>query len=384
MKRRLAICYMLFLLGGTECVAEKIRFFIGGNTQSKTEIGEAADGIGMGWLDTEDGSMEMVGESPPIASPGHLCVSTDGGFLYSVSRSQDSDGKPLGSVTAFKIEPGSGEMEELGTVSSQGEGPCYVTLDRSGKFAMVANYSGGTAAVYRIEEGGTLGEPSAVVVHNGKSVHPSRQDGPHPHSIVASPDNRFVYVPDLGIDRIVAYELDSETGKLLPRPDLDTVTPPGSGPRHLIFDPQGRFAYVSLEMSNDLAAYQYDQGRLIEIGIHSTLPEDFREENTTAEVRTAPDGKTVYISNRGHDSIAVFRKTDEKGTLRRVQIIGSGGQRPRNFGVDPSGRVLIAANLNTHNLVSFFIDPETGELEPAGKVTPYPFPMIVCFQPIGN
>ena len=359
--------------------AESIRFYCGAYTRSKTDNGEQARGIGAVSLNLENGSMRIEGESSAILNPSHLCMSPDGRFLYSVSEIGNYDAFGEGSVTAFRVDPESGILEQLQSIRSYGAGPCYVSLDRSGKFALVANYRGGTAAAIPIVDEGKLGEATSVVQHEGGSVNPSRQAAPHPHSIVASPDNHFVYVPDLGIDRIVAYQVDSSNGKLSPRPEFDVATPPGSGPRHLVFDPQGQFAYVSLEMTSEVAAYRYDDGVLKEIGRDSTLPDGFGGDNSTAEVRTSPDGKTVYISNRGHDSIAVFR-VGKGGALEKVQVMSTGGKTPRNFGIDPSGRFLIAANQNSHTLVSFRIDPETGKLDPTGEAVKTPFPVFICFQ----
>jgi 6-phosphogluconolactonase len=199
---------------------------------------------------------------------------------------------------------------------------------------------------------------------------------------VASPDNRYVYVPDLGIDRIVVYEFDENTGGLKPRPELDVVTPPGSGPRHLTFDPEGEFAYASLELTSELAVYHYNNGSLVEIGRHSTLPEGFDGPNTTAEVRTAPDGRSVYISNRGDDSLALFHRASSAAPIEKVDAISTRGKTPRNFGIDPSGNFLVAANQNSHTLVVFKIDRESGRLSDTGSRATIPFPVFLCFDPI--
>ncbi len=370
-----AVCCFWWVIGA---YADTIRFYCGAYTRSETPSGDKADGIGIGSLQVTDGSMQITDESSSISNPSHLCVGVKGHFLYSVSEVGSHDGLGEGSVSTFRVDPTTGGLEKIDLIRSYGSGPAYVSLDGSGKYVLVANYGGGTVAVLPVQDDGTLGEASSVMQHEGKSVHPSRQKAPHPHSIVSSPENQFVFVPDLGMDRIVVYRFDPDTGNLTARPQLDVTTPPGSGPRHIVFDPQGDFAYVSLEMTSELAAYRYDKGKLVEIGRYSTLPEGFNGNNTTAEVRTAPDGKTVYISNRGDDSIAVFRVLEE-GTLKRVQIMSTGGQTPRNFGVEPKGEFLIAANQNSHSLVSFRIDPETGQLQPTGNRTETPFPVLVCF-----
>ena len=267
----------------------------------------------------------------------------------------------------------------LGVVSSEGPGPAYVSLDHSERFLFLANYAAGNVVVYPIGTDGMLGAPSAMQQHHGSSIHPDRQEAPHPHAIISSPDNAFVYVPDLGLDIIKAYAFDDQTGSLTPAPTLDTPLPPGSGPRHLIFHPSGAYAYATLELSNQAAAYGYSNGKLTLLDLYDTLPEDFTDESTCSELRLRPDGKFLYVGNRGHDSISTFAVSSDSGKLERIQTVSTQGATPRNFGIEPGGRLLVVGNQDSHTLVSYFIDQTTGLLEPTGHVAQAYSPALVAF-----
>jgi 6-phosphogluconolactonase len=243
---------------------------------------------------------------------------------------------------------------------------------------LLANYVAGNVVVYPIQSDGRLTKPSEIIQHSGKSINAERQDGPHPHSIVVSPDNRFVYVPDLGTDRIVAYDFDSQTGNLTPNPQLTVIVPPGSGPRHMVFSPSGKVAYVSLELSSQVMALSYEHGHLTEIGSYSTLPLSFDGANTCAEVHITSDSRHVYVSNRGHDSLAVFYVDSKSGGLEQIEVVDTQGDIPRNFGISPDGQWVVAANQNSHSLVSFRRDHSTGKLTVASK-TDSPSPAYIHF-----
>ena len=239
------------------------------------------------------------------------------------------------------------------TISSRGPGPAYVSVDRSGRYLLLANYVAGNVVVYPIQSDDRLAEPSNSIQHIGNSSNAERQDRPHPHSIVASPDNRFVYVPDLGTDRIVVYDFDAQAGNLTPHPRLTVVAPPGSGPRHIVFSSSGDMAYVSLELSSQVMALAYEHGRLTEVGRYSTLPPSFDGRNTCAEVRLTSDSRHVYVSNRGHESLAVFGVNSKTGGLQQIETVTTRGEITRNFGISPDGQWVVAANQNSHSLVSF-------------------------------
>jgi 6-phosphogluconolactonase len=264
---------------------------------------------------------------------------------------------------------------------SKGGAPCYVSITPDNKHVLVANYSGGNVAVLPILSDGSLGEPSDVAQHTGSSVNEQRQKGPHAHCIVPSPDGRFAFAADLGLDRVMIYRLDSEKGTLEPGEQPSVAVKPGAGPRHFTFHPDGKRAYVINELDSTVVAYTYDAaiGALTETQTVSTLPEDFTGDNYPADIHVSPAGRFVYGSNRGHNSIVVFAIDEYSGALSLVQHQPTGGEWPRNFAIDPSGRFLLVANQNTDNVVVFSIDPETGMLEPADRDLEIPAPVCLRF-----
>ncbi len=352
--------------------ADEARFFLGASADGETRISV--------WgVDLETGEVARKGIGQPIVNPSYMCVNADENFLYSVSERNNFEGRADGSLSSFRIDPRDGGLTLLNTVSSQGAGPAYVSLDRTGRFLLSANYGAGSVAVHPIGENGSLGDATATVQHSGSSVDESRQGAPHPHSIVTGPKNEHAYVPDLGLDRVKVYGFDVEDGSLSPIPEKDVVTPPGSGPRHITFHPGGTFAYVTFELTSQLAAYAYDDGALREIGIYDMLPPEFEGSSWSAEVRVSADGRFVYASNRGHDSIAVFRIDPDSGALTLVQRASTLGETPRNFALDPSGRVLVVQNQSTENLVTFHVDQGTGMLRPTGHEVGIGQPGMICF-----
>ncbi len=314
-------------------------------------------------------------------NPSFLAVHPNQRFLYAVNEVSRYEGRDAGSVSAFSIDRTTGTLTLLNRVSSRGAGPCHLSIDRSGKWLFAANYGGGSVAAFPLHDDGTLGEASAFVQHAGASVNRARQSGPHAHAAVVSPDNRFVLAADLGLDRVFSYRLDPATGGLAGEPGFAAVAP-GSGPRHLAFRPDGRFAYVLNEMLSSVAAFRYDAGRgtLTELQSLSTLPDGFTGESSGAEIVMHPGAKFLYASNRGHDSIASFRVDAAKGTLTSIDRVSTGGRTPRSFAIDPSGRFVVAANQESGTLVVFRIDQQTGRLTPTGTTLQVPFPVCVVFS----
>lgn len=380
---RLVLFALLIPLGltsqSTHALAQTMRFYVGTYTTRLGHVDGQASAVEIFDLNTSNGRIERVGESPPLTNSSHMCLSADEKHLYVSSEVVEHKGRRDGYVTVYAIDPREGSLTPKQEVSSAGPGPAYLRLDGSGRFLLLANYVGGNAVVYPIQADGLLGAPSSNEAHSGSSVNPARQEGPHPHAIVASPDNRFVYVPDLGTDRIVAYRFDPSTGKLSPAPDLDAKTPPGSGPRHFVFSPDGSRAYCSLELSSELAVYKWSDGKLSETARVSTLPAGYAEPSTTAEVRTSEDGSNVYIANRGHDSIAVFDATSLNEPPRLIQLASTSGRTPRNFGIAPGGEWVVAANQDSHSLVAFARDTSTGELTQVGEPVGCASPALVRF-----
>ena len=363
----------------TEVRGEAMRFYCGTYTTRLGHVSGTAQGIRIYELEGDSGQITLLGKSSAIDNTSHLCLGIQEKFLYSISEITSYKNQRDGCLTTFGVAKDPARLKQVQRTSSSGPGPAYVSLDQTGRFLLLANYVAGNIVIYPILSNGLLGEPTANVMHVGSSINPRRQEGPHPHAIVASPDNRFVFVPDLGIDRIMAYRFDAQTGQLKKAADLDVVLPRGSGPRHFVFSPDGRYAYCSLELTSQVATFGYRNGRLVRTGIEPTLPDDFSGESTNAEVRISPDGKYVYVSNRGHDSIAVFAAGDGDGKLKLVETVSTAGKTPRNFGISPDGNWIVAANQDSHSLVVFSRNSDTGKLEVVGDPIECPSPALICF-----
>jgi 6-phosphogluconolactonase len=319
-------------------------------------------------------------------NPSFLAVHPNQRFLYAVNEVSRYEGQEAGSVSAFAIEGANGTLRLLNRVSSRGGSPCHLSLDASGKWLFVANYGGGSVAAFPVRDDGTLGEAAEFAQHDGSSVNRSRQAGPHAHAAVVSPDNHFVLAADLGMDRVVAYPLDAAAGGLVTSAPRFATIAPGSGPRHLAFRPDGKFVYVLNEMFSSVGAFGYDarRGTLTELQTLSTLPKEFTGENSGAEIAVHPSSAFVYASNRGHDSIAIFRIDAAKGTLTATGHVPTQGKTPRNFAIDPSGRFLVAANQNSSTLVVFRIDQQTGNLTATGTTVQVPSPVCVIFSKLAQ
>jgi 6-phosphogluconolactonase len=302
--------------------------------------------------------------------------------LYAVSE-MGNDGKTDGEILSFAIEPATGSLKPLNRIPSGGGGPTHLAVDRAGKALAVANYGGASVTVFRLNPDGSLGGRTALARHTGSSVHPVRQASPHPHAVVPSPDERFLFVPDRGTDKVYSYRFDAAAGSLAPNDPPFTRVPPGSGPRHLAFHPGGGFAYLVNEMASRITVFSHDaaKGRLTEIQTISTLPEGFAEESTAAEVVVDRAGTFLYASNRGDDSIVVFSIDPTNGTLTKTQRVPAQGKRPRSFSIDPTGRFLLVANQDSNSVAVFEVDAATGALAPLGRSLSVPAPACIVFVP---
>ena len=321
-------------------------------------------------FDAGTGKLTSLGLAAEIRDPSFLAVHPNRRFLYAVSEIDDYDEDKSGSVSAFTINAESGKLTLLNRVTSRGGWPCHINVERTGKSLAVANYSSGSVAAFPLEADGRLGEASAFVQHSGRSVNAERQQGPHAHSADFSPDNRFLAVSDLGIDQVLLYRFDAAKSSLAANDPPSVKVKPGAGPRHFAFHPSGPYAYGNNELQSTVTAYAYDgkRGALKELQTLSTLSKDFQGDNTTAEIEVHRSGKFVYVSNRGHDSIAVFAIDEGKGTLQAVEQVSTQGKTPRGFAIDPTGKYLFAANQNSDNVVQFRIDANSGRLTPTGQV----------------
>jgi len=331
-------------------------------------------------LDSATGKLTSLGLAAETAEPSFLAVDSGGRFLYAANETANYNGQPTGAVSAFAIDPKTGKLSFLNEVSSRGEDPAHVALDRTDRYALVSNYTGGSAAVFPILKDGRLGEASWFVQHRGSSVNHERQKGPHAHAIALSPDNRFAVVADLGLDQLLVYGFDAAKGTLGAKPQIVTASP-GAGPRHLVFSSDSRFLYAINELQSTVATYSYDSatGALHELQTISTLPKGFSGSNTAAEIEIHPSGRFLFASNRGDDSIAVFAIDSLTGTLTQVETHATGGKTPRNFAIDPAGSWLLAANQDSEDIVVFRIDRKTGRLTPTGDLVQVPSPACLKF-----
>jgi 6-phosphogluconolactonase len=322
------------------------------------------------------GELAPVGLVAETTNPSWVTVHPNRRFLYAVGESAKA-----GTVSAFAIDAATGRLTKLNQASSKGAGPCHLAVDKTGKNVLVANYGSGSVAVLPVREDGGVGEASCFLQHKGSSVNPQRQQGPHAHSVNLDPRERFALVPDLGLDEVLIYRFDAAKGALAPNDPPFAKVAPGAGPRHFAFHPNGRFGYVISEMGSTVTAFAYDgaRGSLREIQVVSTLPDNFTGQSSTAEVAVHPNGRFLYGSNRGHDSIAVFAVDPGTGTLTFLDRVSTEGKTPRNFAIDPTGRWLFAANQDSDNIVVFHLDSKTGKLTPAGKTLEVGAPVSLAF-----
>ncbi len=322
----------------------------------------------------------LAAETP---NPSFLELDSRRRLLFAVNEVDEFEGKPTGAVSAFSIDRATGKLTLLNRRSSMGKGPCHLVLDKSGRNLLVANYGSGTVAVFPVGPDGRLGEPTAFVQHTGKGINPDRQKGPHAHCMTLDPANSFAFACDLGLDKILTYRFDPLKGTLTQGEPAFTSVKPGAGPRHMVFRPDGRFAYVVNELHSTVTAFGYDSnaGALHELQTISTLPEPFEGANSGAEIDVHPSGRYLYVSNRGRNSVALFNIDPEKGTLTYVEDQDTGGRTPRHFGIEPSGKYLAVANQGSDTVLASRIDAGNGRLKPSGVFASAPTPVCVKFLP---
>ena len=348
-----------------------------------TYTGAKSQGIYVSRFDSATGKLSEPELAAETKNPSFLAVHPTEKFLYAVGEVNDTQGKRAGAVNAFAIENKTGKLTLLNQQTSGCTGPCHVSVDATGKTALVANYGGGSIAALPIRADGSLGEAATTIQHTGSSVNPKRQTKPYAHFIVPSPDNRFALTCDLGLDKVLVYQLDAATAKLTTNNPPHAVVPHGAGPRHLAFSPNGKFVYVINEMGLTIPTFSYDAARatLFEEQNISTLPASYSstDKDSTAEIAVHPGGKFVYGSNRSHDSIAVFTVDAKSGKLTLVQHESTQGKTPRHFAIDPSGKWLFAENQNSDSVVVFAIDVATGKLKPTGQTLTIGSPVCAVF-----
>ena len=340
-----------------------------------------SEGIYVYRMDPSSGALKLENVAKGVVNPSFLAVDPQHRYLIAANEAGDIGGQPAGGVSAFAIDPKTAALTFLNKQPFREGGPCYVCIERTGKFALTANYGVGNVVMLPIMADGRLGPASDVVQHQGAGSDPDRQKGPHAHSIITDRANRYAFAADLGLDKILVYRMDLEKGKLLPHGEVKVRA--GAGPRHFTFHPSGRYAYLIQELNSTLTAFAYDAGKglLEELQTISTLPEGFQGRSSCADVHVSPSGKFVYGSNRGHDSIAMFSIDEKSGKLTFLGCEPTGGKTPRGFAIDPTGTFLLAANQDTNNIVTFKIDPQTGTLRQTASIADVPTP--VCVKIVG-
>ncbi len=347
-----------------------------------TYTGPKSRGIYIAAFNLVSGRLGRPTLAASTPSPSFLALHPKLPVLYAVGETSQLGPNKEGAVSAFRIEAQSGELTFLNREPSGGRGPCHLSVDSGGKWVLVANYSSGSIAVLPVEPDGRLGAARTIMQHHGSSVNAKRQAGAHAHFITTDPSDSFVLACDLGLDKVLVYRFDRLTGALTPNIPGAAVLEAGSGPRHLAFRPDGRRVYVVSEMASTVTAFDYDpeRGALHQFQTVSTIPRDFGGDNIAAEVAVHPSGKFLYASNRGHDTIAVFRIDPATGMLTPVEYQSSWGKTPRHFAIDPTGRWLLAANQDSDRIVVFRINQRSGRLRPTGQVVDVGAPACVLFS----
>jgi 6-phosphogluconolactonase len=358
--------------------SDSLTAFIGSYTRRLPHVDGKGQGIYRAGLNAATGTLSDVTLAAELDNPTFLAIAPDRKTLYAIGETEEFNGQFGGSVSAYAIDPGTYALTLLNRQPSRGGFACHLSLDATGRTAIVANYGSGSVAAFPIEADGRLGALSDFIQHTGSGPNPARQQGPHAHQAMLSPDNRFVFVNDLGADKVMIYALDAARGKLTPAGSA--TLHPGAGPRHLDFHPNGRFAFVINELDATLTAFAYDSaaGALTHIHTVPTLPPGATAPPSCADVHAHPNGRFVYGSNRNHDSIAIFAVDAASGRLAPIGHEPTQGAQPRNFALTPDGRFLLAENQDSDTIVSFRIDPERGTLTPTGDVARVPTP--VCLK----
>jgi 6-phosphogluconolactonase len=398
------ICVLALLAGRTASAQAKDYFVYFGTytgfrfvRHSKTQgVGESrSKGIYVSRFSAATGSLSEPELAAEITNPSFITISPDNRFLYAVTEDPLSLGPPLDHVSfvsAFAIDSSTGKLRLLNTLPSGGTSTCFISMDKTGKYVLMAHFGSGSVSVIRVKGDGSLGEQTSFIQNIGHSVNPAIQTGPHAHSILVSPDNKYVVVSDLGLDKVLIFHFDEKTGELTPPDPPFATVHPGGGPRHFAFSPSGKFGYQLSEMSGVVDAFAWDPtaGTLTHLQSVETKPDTFAGENHSAEITVSPDGKFLYESNRrntgdtgwGPDTIGIFAIDPDKGILTLVDQTLSGAIMPRNFAIDPTGSFMLVAHQYSNNVIVFKIDNATGRLTKTGNEIQLQVPVCIQFVPV--
>jgi 6-phosphogluconolactonase len=355
-----------------------MRVYIGTYTSE-----DGSKGIYRFSYDPQSGAMTPEGLMAETKNPTFLSFHPRGDYLYSVSEIGQLDGKKTGGVSAYQVDPATGNLTLLNQRASQGAGPCHVQVHPTGKLVLAANYSGGSVAALPIGRDGSLGEATGFQQHAGNGADPKRQAGPHAHSFFIDPSGRFGLCCDLGLDQVLVYRLDLNAGTIAANDPPHSRIHPGAGPRHLAFHPNGQWVFVINELDSTMTVLEWHaaSGVLTAIETQPTLPDGWEGTNWPADVHVHPNGRWLYGSNRGHDSLVIYGIDQATGKLTLVGHESTRGGHPRNFTFDPAGKRILVANRDNDNIVVFDVDPDTGLLKHTGVEATCGKPVCVCFAP---
>lgn len=344
-----------------------------------------SEGIYVQRFDTESGKLSPLFTVKSVAEPSFLTIDKDRKYLYAVNELLEYEGAKSGAVSAFAIDQKTGNLQFLNRVTSRGGAPCFITTSNNRKFALAANYLGGNIASFPLEKDGRIGATVDLAQHTGFGLMKDRQEAPHAHSITLDRQNRYAFAADLGIDKVLIYRFDEQTGKLEPNENQPFYqTKPGAGPRHFAFHPNHKFAFLINELDLSISSLAYDEkkGTLKEVQTVPTLPFDASTAGAScADIHVSPDGRFLYGSNRGHNSIVSYRIDEKTGRLEYLEHIPTGGKKPRNFAISPDGKFLLVANQDSDNIVTFRIDEKSGKLQNSGNTARVPVPVCLKFMP---
>jgi len=349
-----------------------------------TFSGGSSEGIYAVQMDTENGDLSEASLVAELTDPGFLARHPKLPVVYAVLCEKGASGTQVGGIVAFAVDWSTGELTELNRRITKGGVFAHLTVDPAGRRVIAASYRGGHITAWLLDEDGRLGAGGELLNQTGAlGPNAKRQDGPHPHSVTVSPDGRFAWVADLGLDRVFAYDLSGAAPSLRPYLNGDAVTHAGAGPRHTKFSPDGKSFYVLNELDASVTLFRYDAaaGTMEEGQQLSMLPSDYDGEVSASEIRIHPNGRFVYAAHRGDSTIVIFSRDPRSGQLTRQGAVPTGGKTPRNFALSPDGAWLIAANQNSDTLTTFRVDTETGALTPTGKSTAVPHAVCVVFEP---
>ncbi|MCU7551453.1 lactonase family protein [Chitinophagaceae bacterium LB-8] len=368
MKLRFIIPFLLLSLNS---MAQSFHLFIG------TYTGTGSKGVYVYRFHSGNGDVEAISSTDSLDNPSYLAIAPGGKYIYAVN---EVDVRDTGFISAFAFDPVSGKLTFLNRQPTGGVHPCYVAIDQTGKWVLAGNYTGGSLSLLPVNNDGSLLPPGQTIQHTGSSVNKQRQEKAHVHSTVFSPDDKFVFTPDLGMDKVMIYRFDPKAKAMLkPAAQPFAASVAGSGPRHFTFHPNKKYAYLIEEMSGTVVAYGYKDGKLSFLQRIATHPADYKGAIGSADIHISPDGKFLYASNRGDENtITIFSVDGKTGKLQLKGYQSTLGKTPRNFMIDPTGHYLLVANQETNNIVIFKRDQQTGLLQPTGKQIEIPKP--VCLK----